>query len=129
MSRNRSSFLSLLILALVATQYVQGAVLGVDFGSEFLKISTISPGKSFSIVEDTTTKRKTPAAIGFYNGERIWEWDIYSKRPRAFQTTFMNLPKYLGKLHNDTQLLASMKLNLEDYLIKETDVTNSLLFC
>ena len=42
---------------------VEGAVLGIDFGSEFMKISIITPGKPFSIIEDTTSKRKTYSAV------------------------------------------------------------------
>ena len=42
---------------------IQGAVIGIDFGSEYFKISLISPGKSFVIIENTTSKRKTPSAV------------------------------------------------------------------
>lgn len=40
-----------------------GAVIGIDFGNNFFKISLISPGKSLLIVENTTTKRKTNTAV------------------------------------------------------------------
>ena len=39
------------------------AVIGIDFGTEFYKISLISPGKSFVIIENVTSKRKTPTAV------------------------------------------------------------------
>lgn len=42
---------------------VQGSVLGIDLGGEFMKISSVSPGKSFMIVENTATKRKTQSAV------------------------------------------------------------------
>ena len=38
-------------------------VLGIDFGTEFIKSSLISPGKSFMIIEDMTSKRKTPSSV------------------------------------------------------------------
>ena len=36
-----------------------GAVIGIDFGTQFFKISLNSPKKSFLIVENTTSDRKT----------------------------------------------------------------------
>ena len=55
---------SVLVLSLVATAYVAyGSVLGIDLGAEFMKISSISPGKSFVIVEDTASRRKTSTAV------------------------------------------------------------------
>lgn len=43
--------------------YVKAAVLGIDFGSEYIKAVLISPGKSFTIIENTTSKRKTENAV------------------------------------------------------------------
>ena len=40
-------------------------VLGIDFGTEYTKSSLISPGRSFMIIEDTTSKRKTPSSVFF----------------------------------------------------------------
>lgn len=105
MARKVISALSVLLLALVGLAVVKTAVIGVDFGGEFIKASTISPGKSFSIVEDTTSKRKTPSAIAFYNNERIYEWAALVKKSRAYQTTFQYLLKYLGKPLDDAQLI------------------------
>lgn len=51
-----------LFLCLIAI-YVKGAVLGIDFGSEYIKAVLISPGKSFTIIENTTSKRKTENAV------------------------------------------------------------------
>ena len=42
---------------------IHGAVLGIDFGTEYTKSSLISPGRSFMIIEDTTSKRKTPSSV------------------------------------------------------------------
>lgn len=51
-----------LLLCLLAI-LTNGAVLGIDFGSEFIKAVLISPGKSFTIIENTTSKRKTENAV------------------------------------------------------------------
>ena len=42
---------------------IGGAVLGIDFGAEFYKISLISNGKAFAIIENTSSKRKTPTSV------------------------------------------------------------------
>ena len=47
-----------------------GAVLGVDFGSEFIKVASVAPGSPFHIVIDEQSKRKIPAVISFEGGER-----------------------------------------------------------
>ncbi len=57
--------LCLLFVALFAVS--QASVLGIDFGSEYFKVSLISPGKSFIIIENTTTKRKTENVVAFAN--------------------------------------------------------------
>jgi hypoxia up-regulated 1 len=113
--------LGFLCLALSFLYQADSAVIGLDLGSEYMKISSISPGKSFYIVEDTTTKRKTPTAIGFHNNERIFEYDTLVKRPRAFQTMFMNLPKFLGKDFDNKKLQEQVKYYLEDYNMVQND--------
>ena len=42
---------------------VNAAVMGIDFGSEFYKISMIAAGKSFVILENTFSHRKTHSAV------------------------------------------------------------------
>lgn len=48
---------------LICLQRANCTVLGIDFGTEFIKSSLISPGKSFMIIEDMTSKRKTPSSV------------------------------------------------------------------
>jgi hypoxia up-regulated 1 len=76
-------------------------VLGIDFGSEFFKVSLISPGKSFMIIENTTTKRKTENVVAFANQERYYEADGGGKRLKNGKNTFVFLKKFLGALAND----------------------------
>jgi hypoxia up-regulated 1 len=52
-----------LLVALVSVVYAN--VIGIDFGSEFIKMSLIGPGKKLLIVENDHAKRKTPAAVFF----------------------------------------------------------------
>ena len=52
-------------LILLTLKSVHSTVLGIDFGTEYIKSSLISPGRSFLILEDTTSKRKTPSSVIF----------------------------------------------------------------
>lgn len=53
----------LVLLCLVVS--LNSQVLGIDLGTEFLKAAIISPGKSFVIVENTRSERKTPNAVPY----------------------------------------------------------------
>lgn len=54
----------LTLIALFFT-LIKTAVIGIDFGSNFYKISLIAPGKSFVIVESMASKRKMYNAISY----------------------------------------------------------------
>lgn len=60
---NISSIFSFFFLFLSFFSLANAAVMGVDFGSEFYKISMIAPGKPFVILENTFSQRKTPSAV------------------------------------------------------------------
>ncbi|CAD8142674.1 unnamed protein product [Paramecium pentaurelia] len=107
-------YLLLCLLAIITS----GAVLGIDFGSEFIKAVLISPGKSFTIIENTTSKRKTENAIAFYNKERLYESDGASKKSKLPKNTFTFLNKFLGALANDEKLIEISKQFYEDFKIE-----------
>ncbi|CAD8067693.1 unnamed protein product [Paramecium sonneborni] len=107
-------YLILCLLAIIAN----GAVLGIDFGSEFIKAVLISPGKSFTIIENTTSKRKTENAIAFYNKERLYESDGASKKTKSPKNTFTFLNKFLGALANDQKIVEISKESYEDFKIE-----------
>jgi len=74
------SYIFLLLGFIIKNVYP--AVIGIDLGNEFFKVSMIAPGKSFVIVENGTSKRKTNTAISFVNKERVYEQDATNKRLR-----------------------------------------------
>ncbi len=95
--------IKLLLLCLVSL--ASPTVIGIDLGSEFFKISLISPGKSFQIVENSITKRKTESSVSFVQGERYFEQQALNKRTKYYQNSFVGILKYLGasdpaKVHN-----------------------------
>jgi len=58
----------------------------------------IAPGKSFVIVENTASKRKTHTTVSFNNNERFYEHNAIAKRIKFPQNTFIFIQKYLGAM-------------------------------
>lgn len=75
---------------------LKAAVIGIDLGSQFIKVGLISPGKPFRIVENIESKRKTENAVAFIEGERLFESSSVRKRNRYPSNSFVNLKKFLG---------------------------------
>lgn len=48
-----------------------GSVIGIDFGSEFLKIALVKPGVPLDIVLTPEGKRKANTMVGYYDGEQL----------------------------------------------------------
>ena len=61
---------SVLTLALCHTSDA-GSVIGIDFGSEYLKISLVKPGVPLDIVLTLEGKRKQNTMVGYYDGEQL----------------------------------------------------------
>jgi len=96
-------FITLLItmvLCLMSTNdkfVVEGKLLGIDLGSEFMKVSIIRPGSPMEIVTNVHSKRKTENIVAFYNSERSYGGDaatILTKKP---QTAYARLTTLLGR--------------------------------
>lgn len=90
--------------------------MGIDFGSEFYKISIIAPGKSFVIMENTFSKRKTHSAISFLNDERFYESESASKKARYPSNTFFFFKKFISALENEMKTIEISKKFYEDYM-------------
>ena len=64
------SVLALLALLCCASA-ASAAVLGIDYGSEFVKVSIVAPGRTpISIVINEISKRKSTAAVAPTGGAR-----------------------------------------------------------
>lgn len=86
--------LALLSFAAVCTH---AAVMGIDFGSEFIKVAAVKPGVGFHVVLDEQTKRKIPAIVGLDNDERFFGNDATGLMTRKPQSTFAFAHRLLGK--------------------------------
>jgi len=61
MKKNMTALVVLCLVVFGVT--TQAAVLGIDFGSSYFKISLNAPKKQFLIVENLTSNRKTMNAV------------------------------------------------------------------
>lgn len=95
----KSSFLfSCLIIVLQSVTHSHGvAVMSVDFGSEWMKIAIVSPGVPMEIALNKESKRKTPIAIAFRNGERTFGEDAMAVSVRFPKNCYSYLLDLLGK--------------------------------
>lgn len=64
---------STLIWALAAlTPAIQAAVLAIDYGAEFTKLSLVKPGVPFDVVLDRDSKRKISSVVGWKRDDRVF---------------------------------------------------------
>lgn len=84
----------LLLLFSICTN---GAVVGIDFGSEFIKVSLVRPGSTFHIVLDETSKRKIPAIVAFDARERQFGNNALGLTVKKADSSYMFMQRLLGK--------------------------------
>ncbi|WWC89981.1 uncharacterized protein L201_004911 [Kwoniella dendrophila CBS 6074] len=65
-----SHIFSLLLLLLAPA--IQAAVLAIDYGAEFTKLSLIKPGVPFDVVLDKDSKRKISSVVGWKRDDRVF---------------------------------------------------------
>ena len=106
------------LLALAALFFVastaSAAVLGIDYGSEYVKVSIVAPGRTpISIVINEISKRKSTAAVAFTGGDRWLAEEAMNYNARFPDRVFTRLRDLLGKetaVDSFTQYLDKYKL-------------------
>lgn len=76
---------------------VTGNVIGLDFGSDSMKVALVQPGSPLEIVNNFQSKRKTPNSISFYRGERMFGSDSIALMARKPELTFSKAYRVLGR--------------------------------
>ena len=74
-----------------------GSILGIDFGTQFMKIAIVRPGSPFEIVTDLSSKRKTPAAVIFDDSTRTYGYDALTMGARKPKNIFLRMARMLGQ--------------------------------
>jgi len=86
----------LLILASCAP-LASGNVMGIDFGSEFMKVALVQPGAPLEIVTNHVSKRKSDTVVAFVRGERLFASDAFGTLSRKPDQAYARLTEYLGR--------------------------------
>lgn len=76
---------------------VNASVLGIDFGTQYMKIAIVRPGSPFEIVTDMSSKRKTPSAIAFDDSTRNYGYDALNLGARKPKNVFQRMNRMLGQ--------------------------------
>lgn len=85
------------LFLLFCATFATGAVVGIDFGSEFIKVSLVRPGSTFHIVLDETSKRKIPAIVAFDSKERQFGSNAQGLTVKKAEKSYMYIQRLLGK--------------------------------
>ncbi|RPB06203.1 actin-like ATPase domain-containing protein [Choiromyces venosus 120613-1] len=107
----------LLLLSVSSLASASAAVLGIDFGQEFIKAALVKPGIPLEIVLTKDTKRKEVAAVGFKpanNGkegefaypERLYGVDAFNLAARFPHDVYPGLKKVMGQRIMDDSVTA-----------------------
>lgn len=86
-----------LVAAVCCVSLARAAVIGIDFGSEFIKVAIVKPGKPFHIVVDETAKRKVPAMVAFDGDDRMIGTAAQGVAVRRAQQMYAFMHTLLGK--------------------------------
>ena len=72
-------------------------MIGIDFGSEFMKVALVQPGAPLEIVTNHVSKRKTETAVAFVRGERLFGSDAFGMLSRKPEQAYARLTEFLGR--------------------------------
>ncbi|KAI9337255.1 Hsp70 protein-domain-containing protein [Obelidium mucronatum] len=91
---------ALLVLALFHP-IAQASVIGIDFGSDWFKVSIVKPGVPLDIVLNRESKRKTDSLVTIRDGIRYFGTDAAGLSTRFPETTYPFIKNLLGLSYND----------------------------
>jgi len=76
---------------------VQANLIGIDFGSSFMKATLVKPGQPFAIVENTASGRKTESMVTLGAENRLYGKDSFLESGKYPQHTFAELMRTFGQ--------------------------------
>ncbi|KAJ3220348.1 Hypoxia up-regulated protein 1 [Dinochytrium kinnereticum] len=79
------------------------SVIGIDYGSEWFKVSIVKPGVPLDIVLNRESKRKTSSLITVRDGIRFFGTDAVSLNTRYPKVSFPFLKSLLGVKYNSPE--------------------------
>ena len=110
---------ALLALLLALVGGASSALLAIDYGSEFIKMALVAPGRTpISIVNNEISKRKSPAAVSFINGERALGDEASALSGRYPDRVFYRTRDLLGKPAASADVIDFLKTHYLPYDVK-----------
>ncbi|PSC68342.1 heat shock 70 kDa 17 isoform A [Micractinium conductrix] len=117
----RAAAAALLLVAtalLVCPAPARGALLAIDLGAEFLKLSIVKPGRiPISIVINEMSKRKSPALVAFVDGDRLVGEEAAALSARYPERVYSRVLEWLGRPADDPRLAAQRKAAYRPYAL------------
>merc|ERR1712166_1093127 len=100
-----SSVLAAVVLACVTapTSAQMSAVLGIDLGTKFFKVAYVKTG-SFDLVLNEASKRKSPNAVSFSEGERMVGDTANALKTRYPNRVTSQVQRLMGRMADDPVL-------------------------
>ena len=120
----------LLLLLLVAlTSLVSGSVIGLDYGTEWYKVSIVKQGIPLDMVLNKESKRKTPASILLSKREILLGNDAVGRATKQPKNYYPNLKTLLGKkCSTEVPLVSAYKDTFANSLVlSDSSLTCSFL--
>lgn len=108
-------FASTLCFALA--QLSSASVIGIDFGSNFMKVALVQLKVPLEIVPNTISKRKTEIAVAFDRGERMYGSDAAGMLTRKPGMAYAHFREMIGRNegHPSVEDVAHMKYGTSPY--------------
>lgn len=110
----------LVCFSLLLCVCTQAKIIGIDLGTEFMKVALVAPRKPLEIVTNTASKRKTEMAINFDRGERSFGGDAVVMLGRKPEATFTHMTAMLGRYPEHPDVVALAPLNQPPMTFNET---------
>ena len=124
-NRKKSFFFVVSFLVLFLFNTVKAAVLGIDYGAEFLKISIVAPGRTpITLVINEISKRKTTVAVSFINQDRWLGEEAMNYQARYPEKVTTRLRELLGKSAKSDLVLDYKEKYKLPFEIRENDQGN-----
>ena len=99
---------------------VEANVIGIDLGSELIKISIVKPSKKFVIVENGYGKRSTPMSFSINDEGRKFGIDSYNEIVKNPESSLKVVKQLLGRSFTDPFITTILK---ENYQSPKTEIS------
>lgn len=134
--RSRVSIASVLVAILALSTFettrstlgltaVSANLIGLDFGSSFMKATLVRPGKKFAIVENTASKRKTETMVTLGKENRLFGADSLMDSGKYPLSTFGELFRTFGMKYDADQIgkFKEQRMVTNEYVANERGLT------